>query len=89
MTELELEKEIGYIFNGDKRKLLRPLRKIKTVIANAPNEDNDLSIYMNDYINRYLIGGFSSEEFHMAMNNLYLLALLYYDYYGKYDDLRS
>ena len=78
MTKKELDNEIEYIHsNRTNKELLRPLEEMRKVIIEATNTYTNISLFMNDYTKLYYDKHIDKEMFNSAMNDLYLLALLY------------
>ena len=78
MTKEELDNEIEYIqSNRTNKRLLRPLEEMRKVICEATNTYTNISLFMNDYMKLYYDKHIDKEMFNSAMNDLYLLALLY------------
>lgn len=81
MTKEALNKEIEYIQNNrTNKKLLRPFNIMQKVIIEATNIYSNISLFMNDYIRLYNKNLIDKNMFNSAMNDLYLLALLYTHY---------
>ena len=81
MTKEELDEEIEYIqSNRTNQKLLRPFDVMQEVIRGATNVYTNISLFMNDYIRLYNKKSIDKKMFYSAMNDLYLLALLYTGY---------
>ena len=78
MTKKELNEEIEFIHeNRLNNELLRPLNVMQKVILEATNTYTNISLFMNDYIKLYNDEKIDENTFNSAMNDLYLLALLY------------
>lgn len=84
MTKEELDNEIEYNHsNRTSKELLRPLEEMRKVICEATNTYTNLSLFMNDYMKLYYDKHIDKEMFNSAMNDLYLLALLYTSLMGR------
>ena len=78
MTNEELDEEIEYIHsNRTNKRLLRPLEVMRKTITEVTTTYTNLSLFMNDYIDLYHDKLINKYMFNSAMNDLYLLALLY------------
>ena len=84
MTKEELDREIEFIHNNRTNKgLLRPLHIMRKIICEATNTYTNISLFMNDYTKLYYDKHIDKEMFNSAMNDLYLLALLYTSLMGR------
>ena len=78
MTRKELDEEIEYIHSNRLNKhLLRPFEKMWNVIVEASTTYTNLSTFMNDYDRLYVDGLIDETMHNLAINDLYLLALLH------------
>lgn len=82
MTKKELDEEIEFVHRNGRyvHRLIRSLDVIWNVICNATNTYTNLSTFMNDYISLYKDKLIDEETYQLALNDLYLLALLHTGY---------
>ena len=90
MTKEELDEEIEYVHRNGRyvHRLIRPLDVMSGIICEATSTYTNLSLFMNDYISLYKDKLIDEETFQLAMNDLYLLALLHTDY-EDYEELEK
>ena len=78
MTKKELDEEIEYVHrNIPSIKLVREFDVMFDTIIEATTTYTNLSLLMNDYFKLYISNKIDENMFNLAMNNLYLLALLH------------
>ena len=75
----QVENEIEYVhYHRDSGTLVRKFDNMYDFILDQTDSYTNLSLFANDYIKLFNKGEFSEYEYSNALNDLYLLALLFY-----------
>lgn len=75
----QVENEIEYVhYHRDNGTLVREFDDMYEFILDQTDSYTNLSLFANDYIKLFHKGEFSEYEYSNALNDLYLLALLFY-----------